>query len=592
MKIVCPDCQAAYNVSDDRIPAGGARGKCKCGSILKFRRDVLPEQAVNQSITLDQANDAAETEAVQTVMRIFGNSDLYSKKLEEWRSLYSQSPEVAAKLLEMWNTVYDAATKITEPLFGGELANRKLEEWRSLLAQSPEQAANLLTTWAAEYKAKEEIRRLYGILLPDKLEEWQESYRQSSDEAAILLKMWAAIDEIQKKHKGCVPLDFDKFKEWQILYRQCPEKAAEFFNVWATEEETEEEGKKEADTPEEAEIKAKKITSGLYAECSGLGGDQKFEEWRALYRQSPEQAANFLNMLREAMLNWVWEFTRVEREAEKEINRILEDWCPYHYEKIFEEWRTLESQSPGEAADFLKMLDEYKKELHKEKHKLLYLYYFPSEEPETFEEWRALYRQSPEQAADFHKMLAWERGMISTMTYKSDTDNFEIMKDAMTENLRAFYREAPEAASILEEQLLYASAFAEENNGLISTGVFPLHSFFNTFFPQGIPCSRCGSTANRFSVNEELTSAKYQCSFCNKTTIHRSHQDPKKRRREAITESVRVAVMTRAGQCCEICGSNQNLHIDHVVPFSKGGSNDMKNLQLLCRDCNLRKGGN
>ena len=38
------------------------------------------------------------------------------------------------------------------------------------------------------------------------------------------------------------------------------------------------------------------------------------------------------------------------------------------------------------------------------------------------------------------------------------------------------------------------------------------------------------------------------------------------------------------------CGSRENLEIDHVVPLARGGSNRLENLQLLCQDCNRRKG--
>ncbi len=40
---------------------------------------------------------------------------------------------------------------------------------------------------------------------------------------------------------------------------------------------------------------------------------------------------------------------------------------------------------------------------------------------------------------------------------------------------------------------------------------------------------------------------------------------------------------------CRYCGARENLHVDHVFPISKGGSNDLRNLQLLCQKCNLKK---
>ena len=42
---------------------------------------------------------------------------------------------------------------------------------------------------------------------------------------------------------------------------------------------------------------------------------------------------------------------------------------------------------------------------------------------------------------------------------------------------------------------------------------------------------------------------------------------------------------------CRICGSKDNLHFDHILPYSKGGSSKVAtNIQLLCARHNLQKG--
>ena len=44
---------------------------------------------------------------------------------------------------------------------------------------------------------------------------------------------------------------------------------------------------------------------------------------------------------------------------------------------------------------------------------------------------------------------------------------------------------------------------------------------------------------------------------------------------------------------CNGCGNAykpRDLTLDHIKPESKGGSNDIENLQLLCHNCNSIKG--
>ena len=62
--------------------------------------------------------------------------------------------------------------------------------------------------------------------------------------------------------------------------------------------------------------------------------------------------------------------------------------------------------------------------------------------------------------------------------------------------------------------------------------------------------------------------------------------------RERIPENIRAEVWRRDGGKCASCESPHNLQFDHVIPISKGGANSVVNLQILCRDCNLKKGDN
>lgn len=43
------------------------------------------------------------------------------------------------------------------------------------------------------------------------------------------------------------------------------------------------------------------------------------------------------------------------------------------------------------------------------------------------------------------------------------------------------------------------------------------------------------------------------------------------------------------GYQCVYCGETYRLEVDHIKPLSKGGSNDLENLQLLCGHCNRKK---
>lgn len=58
---------------------------------------------------------------------------------------------------------------------------------------------------------------------------------------------------------------------------------------------------------------------------------------------------------------------------------------------------------------------------------------------------------------------------------------------------------------------------------------------------------------------------------------------------------LRYKILKRDNFKCCICGRNPandptiELHIDHIIPYSKGGETIESNLRTLCSDCNLGK---
>ena len=68
----------------------------------------------------------------------------------------------------------------------------------------------------------------------------------------------------------------------------------------------------------------------------------------------------------------------------------------------------------------------------------------------------------------------------------------------------------------------------------------------------------------------------------------------RKEERQKMTPGLRYEVMKRDGFKCVLCGrcvqDGIKLHVDHVIPISKGGKTEMNNLRTLCQECNLGKG--
>jgi putative hemolysin len=61
--------------------------------------------------------------------------------------------------------------------------------------------------------------------------------------------------------------------------------------------------------------------------------------------------------------------------------------------------------------------------------------------------------------------------------------------------------------------------------------------------------------------------------------------------RPAIPADIRKAVKERDGNVCAYCDSKDGpFHLDHIVPWSRGGQHTIENLTVACAPCNWSKG--
>ena len=73
------------------------------------------------------------------------------------------------------------------------------------------------------------------------------------------------------------------------------------------------------------------------------------------------------------------------------------------------------------------------------------------------------------------------------------------------------------------------------------------------------------------------------------------HYSAKNRAKERLrmyanlfTRDIRKQILKK-DSICALCGSNEKLTIDHIKPISKGGKNEIDNIQILCFKCNRNK---
>ena len=87
-----------------------------------------------------------------------------------------------------------------------------------------------------------------------------------------------------------------------------------------------------------------------------------------------------------------------------------------------------------------------------------------------------------------------------------------------------------------------------------------------------------------FNRNEQLKTINYECTLKEYNSLNQ---------RKLMTKELRYQIIARDKYTCQHCGKYMpdevGLHVDHIVPISKGGKTILSNLQVLCSKCNGSK---
>lgn len=101
--------------------------------------------------------------------------------------------------------------------------------------------------------------------------------------------------------------------------------------------------------------------------------------------------------------------------------------------------------------------------------------------------------------------------------------------------------------------------------------------------------------ANQYIRNSDhLKKKSAEWKAANPNKVRDTNAARRARKSSVTVEQVRISILIeRDGNICGICGleiTEGSIHVDHIIPLSKGGEHSYGNTQITHARCNLKKG--
>ncbi|ERJ73276.1 HNH endonuclease domain protein [Porphyromonas sp. oral taxon 278 str. W7784] len=127
--------------------------------------------------------------------------------------------------------------------------------------------------------------------------------------------------------------------------------------------------------------------------------------------------------------------------------------------------------------------------------------------------------------------------------------------------------------------------YRKEMKGL-HWGIFYNRHHQYTYDPQSLE-----QEVSRLMADDDVTKKSGIYQYVLEKTI--GNNDPSVLNIRAFTESQKRTAYEQQGGVCAYCGKKfdyKEMEGDHITPWRLGGKTEAQNLQMLCKDCNRRKG--
>ena len=134
-----------------------------------------------------------------------------------------------------------------------------------------------------------------------------------------------------------------------------------------------------------------------------------------------------------------------------------------------------------------------------------------------------------------------------------------------------------------------------EHNAMGKGFDIPLYENRRKFFQQEVDNNCEDYCVNKLSKFEKEASCKEFGHLCPAFFVSECFTETQEGRNRSrnISHSTIIRVVRRDNNTCQVCGKtllDREIEIDHIIPFSRGGTSDENNLRVTCLKCNREKG--